>query len=45
MKKIVIVKKVCYAPKRGNWGLVNPITRVIPDKTKYNRKTKHKEKY
>ena len=28
---------------RGNWGAVNPVTKVIPNKKK-NPKTKHKGK-
>lgn len=27
---------------RGTWNGVNPITKVIKDKTKYTRKIKHK---
>lgn len=23
---------------RGSWGAINPVTRVVPDKKKYNRK-------
>jgi hypothetical protein len=26
---------------RGSWNGVNPVTRVIPDKTKYRRRPKH----
>ena len=29
---------------RGSWGDVNPVTRIERDKTKYTRKTKHKDK-
>lgn len=28
---------------RGDWGNVNPVTRVHKDKSKYNRKEKHKK--
>lgn len=28
---------------RRDWGNVNPVTRIMPDKTKYNRKQKHKK--
>ena len=28
---------------RQTWGDVNPVTKVIPDKTKYSRKHKRKE--
>lgn len=28
--------------KRGSWFGVNPITRIVVDKTKYTRKKKHK---
>ena len=27
---------------RRDWNGVNPITKIIPDKTKYTRKKKHK---
>lgn len=27
-----------------DWGSVKPFTRKFPDKTKYNRKNKHKSK-
>ena len=33
-----VVRKI-----RGDWGAVNPVTKVIPNKKK-NRKTKHKGK-
>lgn len=33
-----VVRKI-----RGNWGAVNPVTRIIPNKKK-NRKEKHKGK-
>ena len=28
--------------KRADWHGVNPITKIVADKTKYTRKTKHK---
>lgn len=28
--------------KRGDWGLTNPVTRVVESKKKYSRKEKHK---
>ena len=31
--------------KRRDWGNLNPVTRVVPDKTKYSRKEKHKKDY
>ena len=43
--------RMCKKPKtqaeilqniRRDWGNVKPFTRKFPDKTKYNRKTKHK---
>lgn len=34
-----------YQSLRGNWNGVNPITKVIKDKTAYSRKDKHKQKY
>lgn len=27
---------------RGTWNAINPVTKVIKDKTKYTRKIKHK---
>ena len=30
---------------RNSWNGVNPVTKIIPDKTKYNRKQKHKKSY
>lgn len=30
---------------RGDWNGVNPVTRIIPNKKKYNRKKKHKSSY
>lgn len=30
------------ARPRSDWNGINPVTRIIPDKTKYNRKRKHK---
>ena len=30
---------------RNTWGQVIPITRIEKDKTKYNRKKKHKKRY
>lgn len=29
---------------RGTWGAIKPVTKVVPDKTKYKRKQKHKNK-
>ena len=43
MKKkttVELLKKI-----RNSWNGVNPTTKVIPDKTKYNRKQKHKKDY
>lgn len=31
--------------KRANWHGVNPVTKIVEDKTKYTRKIKHKEIY
>lgn len=31
-------RKQHYAAKRGDWGLVNPVTRVVPSKKVYDRK-------
>ena len=30
---------------RGDWGNVNPVSRIHKDKTKYNRKEKHKKSF
>lgn len=30
---------------RKGWGNINPVTRVVRDKTKYTRKQKYKNKY
>lgn len=29
---------------RGDWNGINPVTKVFKDKTKYTRKTKHKNR-
>lgn len=29
---------------RGTWGAINPVTKIVPDKKKYNRKKKHKNR-
>ena len=29
--------------KRKGWDTVNPVTKVVSDKTKYSRKEKHKK--
>lgn len=44
MKREVIVRQAggIWKRKRQGWGNVNPVTKVIPDKTKYTRKNKHK---
>lgn len=42
MKRKSEVLKYTYG-LRGSWNGVKPITRVIPDKTKYTRK--HKNSY
>lgn len=31
-------QKQFYSSKRGSWYGINPVTKVVPDKTKYNRK-------
>lgn len=31
-------QKEYYSSKRGSWYGINPVTRVVPDKTKYNGK-------
>lgn len=30
---------------RRSWGIMNPATKVIPNKTKYSRKQKHRKQY
>lgn len=32
-----------YRTMRKDWGVINPMTKVIPDKR--NKKPKHKERY
>lgn len=32
-----------FKSERKTWGEVNPVTRVMRDRTKYNRKQKHKK--
>lgn len=32
-----------YKSLRNDWGELNPISRIIPDKKKYSRKDKHKK--
>ena len=34
-----------YQSVRRDWGNVNPVTKVIPNKKKYRRKDKHKKNY
>lgn len=31
--------------KRKEWGSINPVTKIVPDKKKYNRKEKHPTDY
>ncbi len=31
--------------KRKDWGGLDPVTRVVPDKAKYSRKEKHRTNY
>lgn len=41
-------KKIAYEIWKGirkDWNGVNPVTKIIPDKTKYKRKEKHKKDY
>ena len=35
-------QKKINSQKRGDWGLTNPVTRVVESKKKYSRKEKHK---
>lgn len=44
MKRQQQVTKTVTTKTRTVWT-VNPVTKVIPDKTKYNRKTKYKKNY
>ena len=32
-----------FKKQRGDWGDVNPVTKIIPNKKKYKRKEKHKQ--
>lgn len=34
-----------YQSIRRDWGNVNPVTKVIPNKKKYRRKDKYKKNY
>ena len=36
-------RKEHFASKRGDWGLVNPVTKVIPSKKRYDRKKTRRE--
>lgn len=31
--------------KRKEWGSINPVTQIVPDKKKYNRKEKYSTDY
>ena len=31
-------QRAYYAKQRGSWNGINPVTRVVPNKKKYNRK-------
>lgn len=33
-----------FQKQRRDWGEINPATKIIPNKKKYTRKQKHKEK-
>lgn len=44
MKSKQKVTKTVIPKIRSVWN-VSPVTKVIPDKTKYNRKVKHKKSY
>lgn len=34
-----------YKKVRNDWGSLNPSTKIIPNKKKYNRKEKYKKKF
>lgn len=34
-----------YKKIRSGWGVLNPSTKIIPNKKKYNRKEKYKKKF
>ena len=38
-------QKEYYKQQRNDWGEVNPISKVIPNKKAYKRKDKHKERF
>jgi len=44
MKKVTVNRDIKHPKVRGSWGNIKPVTVIIPDKTKYTRKTKHKSK-
>jgi len=39
-KQAKTIGEMCNS--RGTWGGIKPVTKVVPDKTKYSRKRKHK---
>lgn len=48
-KKLRKLKKVTslelYKGIRKDWGAINPVQRVVPNKKKYTRKEKYKKDY
>ena len=42
LKKIKIKIETIQTKLRRDWGKVRPVTFIMPDKTKYTRKIKHK---
>ena len=45
MKNLDKEKYKKYNASRGDWGLVNPVTKVIPDKKKKAKKEKCRGKH
>lgn len=37
------IKKQKAKKYRTTWGILDPVTKVVPDKTKYSRKKTHKK--
>ncbi len=36
-------RKAYHAERRGNWAGISPVTRVVPEKTDYDRRRDRKE--
>lgn len=45
MKRKIVKIKIKSIKLRNNWGKVKPYTRIEEDKSKFNRKEKHKKDF